>query len=248
MSAVVKLLLPLVLLLRGAAAIFWALIFNAGSNVWSELEYTITVPQAPPSDVTSGPWFFWCGLQPNGGGVVQPVLQWGQNAPSYVNPNPVFAKIWAMVLWTVPADGLNNNNANQSPGIWAAQGDRIDNFMTYNNNQWTQTARVISGQASGQNTVSTITASQYFHTDSAGDSNANFFVCESELDGSQTNRWNFNVTFTNINLRAKTNAGVQALCQTAVSHSDGNGFATIQGFRMLNDTTCHWDTVILTPP
>ncbi|KZV95860.1 hypothetical protein EXIGLDRAFT_734349 [Exidia glandulosa HHB12029] len=247
MFSVLTKLAPLALLLRSASAISWALIFSNG-NVWSELEYTITVPPAPPSDVTSGPWFFWCGLQPNGGGVVQPVLQWGQLGPSYVNPNPVFAKIWAMILWTVPASGLNNNNAFQSPGIWAAQGDKIDSFMTYNNNVWVQTARVTSGQASGQNTVSNLSASQFFHTDSAGDSNANFFVCESELDGSQTNRWNFNVTFTNINLRAKTNTGVQSLCASAVSHSDGNGFATIQGFRMLNDTTCHWDTVILTPP
>jgi len=246
-----KLACSLAALVGLAQAISWPMILDpssTGSNVWTSLSYVVHVPPGPPSTVTSGPWFFWCGLQPQGGGVVQPVVQWGENAPAYVNPNAPFSHIYAMVLWDVPADGLNNNESEISNGIWMAQGDVVNNTAVYSNGVWTQTATVTAGQAAGQTTSTSISASQYFHTDSAGDSNANFFVCESELDGSQTNQWNFNVTFTDIIVRAKTTSGVQSLCSSQSSFTDGNGFATISGFSMPDAQTCHFASLTLTPP
>ncbi|EJD36973.1 hypothetical protein AURDEDRAFT_116945 [Auricularia subglabra TFB-10046 SS5] len=234
-----------------AWAISWPLILDAGStggNVWIELTYTIHVPQGPPSTVTTGPWFFWCGLQPQGGGVVQPVLQWGEDAPGYVNPNAPFPHIWAMVLWDVPASGLNNDVSRISNGVWAAQGDQIANSASFNSGFWTQTASVISGQATGASTSTNITANQYFHDDAAHDGGANFFLCESELDGQQTNQWNFPVLFTDIFIRAKNSNGVQALCASARPFSDGNGFANMTGFSMFDANTCHFASLVLTPP
>ncbi|KZV81431.1 hypothetical protein EXIGLDRAFT_844614 [Exidia glandulosa HHB12029] len=232
--------------------ISWGLILDSAStdgNVWIELVYTIHVPQGPPATVTTGPWFFWCGLQPQGGGVVQPVLQWGEATPDgYVNNNAPFPHIWAMVLWDVPADNFNNNTSRISQGVWAAQGDQISNTASFGNGAWTQSAQVISGQATGASTSTSITANQYFHDDAAHDGNANFFVCESELDGSQTNQWNFPVLFTDIFIRAKASTGVEALCASAQPFSDGNGFANMTGFSMFDANTCHFASLILTPP
>jgi len=219
------------------------------SNVWHSLTYTITVPAAPPSGVTSGPWFFWAGLQPEGGGVVQPVLQWGEAAPGYVNPNAPFTHTWAMVLWTVPAADKNNDQSAIANGIWAAQGAKIKCTVTFNDGKWTQTADVTSGGGSGNTNSQTITATKYFDMDGATDSHANFFVIESELDGSQTSQWDFDVTFTDIALTAKTNDGVSALCSGATSHSDGNGYITIAGYSLSADgKTCSWNSMKLSPP
>jgi len=220
------------------------------SNVWHSLTYTIAVPAAPPAAVTTGPWFFWAGLQPEGGGVVQPVLQWGESDPSgYVNPNAAFNHVWAMILWVVPAADKNSGNSAISKGIWAAEGAKITSTATFDNGVWTQTAKVVSGGGSGSSVSEAITATQYFDMDGATDSHANFFVIESELYGQQTGDWNYDITFTDISLTAKTNDGVGALCSGATSHSDGNGYITISGYSLSSDgKTCHWNSMVLSPP
>ncbi|EJT98574.1 hypothetical protein DACRYDRAFT_110485 [Dacryopinax primogenitus] len=227
-----------------------------GNNVWHSLTYTITVPPGPSSAVTSGPWFFWAGLQPEGGGVVQPVLQWGESPPSgEVNPNAAFPHIYQMVLWTVPAGDKNNDQARHpelsaiSQGIWADEGAKITSTVTFSGGKWTQTAKVVSGGGSGNSVSQTITATQYFDMNGATDSHANFFVIESELDGQQTGDWNFDVVFTDISLTAMTTNGVSALCSGATSHSDGNGFITISGYSLSSDgKTCNWNKITLSPP
>ncbi|EJT98576.1 hypothetical protein DACRYDRAFT_110487 [Dacryopinax primogenitus] len=221
-----------------ALAISLGLILPDG-NVWTSLTYTITVPPGPSSAVTTGPWFLWAGLQPEGGGVVQPVLQWGQSPSN-----------GEMVLWTVPADGLNDDQSAISQGIWADEGARITSTVNFSCGQWTQTAYVVSGGGSGNFVTQTITASEYFNVPGcACDSRANFFVIESELYGQQTGDWNFDVTFTDISITAATTDGVSALCSGATSHSDGNGYVTISGYSLSSDgKTCNWSTMILSPP
>lgn len=219
-------------------------------NVWTALTYTITVPPPPPPSVTSGPWFFWAGLQPNGGGVVQPVLQWGQAPPDgWVNPDPPFAKVWQMVLWFVPAAGKNNDVSQQSEGIFADVGAEITSTVAYVNGQWFQSATVISGGGAGDSVSSSVFANQYFDVGNGTDSNANFFVLESELDGPDTADWDFDVTFTDISITAMTTDGVSALCGGVTSHTDGNGFITVSDFTLSPDgKTCNWASMVLLPP
>ncbi|KZP00443.1 hypothetical protein CALVIDRAFT_509679 [Calocera viscosa TUFC12733] len=246
----------LLLFSRAALAISWGYILDPSStnnNVFTQLVYTIQVPAAPPQQVTSdwpnsAPWVKQCGFQPSGGGVVQPVLQWGTFAPSYVNPNPGFTETWALALWDLPASGYNNGNSDESAGIWAAQGDQIAVSVTFENGQWVQTANVISGQAQGQSTSLTVPQNGWYPSDSAGDSNANFFVCESELYGDDTGLWDFPVVFTDMYVRAATSDGIEALCEQHLDYSDGNGYATIVGFSMFDSETCYYQSVTLTPP
>lgn len=241
--------LYLLALVSSALAISLGLVLP-DSNVWDSLTYTITVPEAPGAEVTSGPWFFWAGLQPNGGGVVQPVLQWGQAPPDgWVNPDPPFPKVWQMVLWAVPADGENNNVSDQSEGIFADIGATITSTVNYVNGVWFQSATVMSGGGAGDSTSSSVVSNQYFQATNTTDSNAGFFVLESELHGSDTADWDFDVTFTDINLTAENTDGVSALCSSMVSKTDGNGFATISGYSLSADgKTCHWDSIVLSPP
>ncbi|EJT98580.1 hypothetical protein DACRYDRAFT_24205 [Dacryopinax primogenitus] len=148
-----------------------------------------------------------------------------------------------MVLWTVPAAGVNNDQSAISQGIWADEGAKITSTVNFSGGQWTQTANVVSGGGSGNSKT------EYFNMDGATDSHANFFVIESELDGQQTGDWNFDVTFTDISLTAATTDGVSALCSGATSHSDGNGFITISGYSLSSDgKTCNWGTMTLSPP
>jgi len=208
-------------------------------NVWNSLTYTITVPPAPGPEVTTGPWFFWAGFQPSGGGVIQPVLQWGENPPSgWVNPDDV--QPWFMVLWTVPASDKNNDQSDISQGVYAPQGSQIVSTVNNDGNgQWTQTSSV-NGVSVGQ----TLSASQYFDTNEA-----NFFVLESELYGQQISDWNFDVTFSDISITAQTSDGVSSVCGGTTSHSDGNGFISVNGYSLSGDgLTCHWDSMVLSPP
>ncbi|KZO93693.1 hypothetical protein CALVIDRAFT_502755 [Calocera viscosa TUFC12733] len=219
------------------------------SNVWTSLTFTITVPPPPPPSVTTGPWFFWAGIQPPGG-VVQPVLQWGE-APSagWVNNDALFPHIWQMVDWAVPAADKNNDVSATTQGIWADEGAQILNTVTFANGQWSQTSTVVSGGGFGYSVSETVTATQYFDVDGATNSDANFFVIESELYGQQIGDWNFDVTFTDISLTAETTDGVSALCEGATSHSDGNGYISISGGSISPDgLTCYWDSMVLSPP
>ncbi|KZT53817.1 hypothetical protein CALCODRAFT_557323 [Calocera cornea HHB12733] len=220
------------------------------SNVWTSLTFTMTVPPPPPPSVVTGPWFFWAGIQPPGG-VVQPVLQWGE-APSngwINNDNAPFPHIWQMVDWVVPSQGKNNDVSATTQGIWADEGAQIRSTVNYANGQWSQTSTVVSGGGSGYSVSETVSATQYFDVDETTNSDANFFVLESELYGDQIGDWNFDVTFTDITLTADTTDGVSALCGGATSHSDGNGFISITGFSLSGDgKTCHWDSMVLSPP
>jgi len=240
--------LALALLVSSAQAISWALIFNNG-NTWTEQTFTLQVPPAPPADVTTGPWYFWCGLQPSGGGVIQPVLGYMASESSQVNPNPPFPEVWAINLWALPWNygSSNNYELQESGGIWADQNAQIACSVSWQNGQWVQTANVISGAAAGQS-VSITTPASAFQSDSAGDDNTPMTVCESELYGDQTGEWDFTVTFTDVYFRAASSEGTEALCATATDHSDGNGYVSFSGFSMFDDETCYWSSVTLSPP
>ncbi|EJT98590.1 hypothetical protein DACRYDRAFT_17806 [Dacryopinax primogenitus] len=220
-------------------------------NVWTQLTYTITVPPPPPPPVISGPWFFWAGFELPVGGVLQPVLQWGEDpADGWVNSDVTFPKEWFMVLWTVCDQDKNNDQSAISQGVYAAQGAQILNTVTYDNNgYWTQTAEVISGGGAGASVTQTISAAQYFDTANMPASGANAFVIESELTGGQTGDWDFDVEFTDISITAMTNDGVSMACGEVNSRSDGNGFITVNGYSLSSDgLTCHWDSMTLSPP
>ncbi|KZT59247.1 hypothetical protein CALCODRAFT_493794 [Calocera cornea HHB12733] len=180
LSPLSVLALTLALLIRSAAAISWALVFSNG-NTWIEQVFTIHVPAAPPSSVTNGPWYFWCGLQPTGGGVVQPVLAFLGPEDNQVNPNPPFAQVYAMNLWALPWNfGQSGAPATQeSAGIWADQGAQIAASVSFRGRQWVQSASVISGAAAGQS-VSLSTPDSYFQDTSSGNDNTMMTVCESE--------------------------------------------------------------------
>jgi len=121
--------------------------------------------------------------------------------------------------------------------------------VNYANGQWTQTSTVVSGGGSGSSVSQTISAEQYFDVDETTDSDANFFVLESELYGQQISDWDFDVTFSDISITALTTDGVSSLCSGATSHSDGNGYITISGYSLSGDgLTCHWDSMVLSPP
>ncbi|EJU01652.1 hypothetical protein DACRYDRAFT_108183 [Dacryopinax primogenitus] len=211
----------LALLAQPTHAISWGL-FTPSGNPWIQMVFTQHVPQGPPSDVNSGPWFFWCGLQPNGGGVLQPPGNQGQ------------------------PDGLP---AIQSEGFWVDEGAQIVGTVTWENGQWGQTAQVISGQAAGQS-ISLTSQTNYFQGETPGFDNTNFAVCDAELDGSQTGEWNFPVVFTDLFIRAATSDGIEALCADTANpvHSAGAGSIQFEGFSMLDAETCHWSTVTLLPP
>jgi len=236
------------LFIRSSAAISWALIFDNG-NTWIEQVFTIHVPQAPPSDVTSGPWYFWCGLQPSGGGVIQPVLAYLGPEGNVVNPNPSFPEVYAMNLWALPWNyGESGAPAYQeSAGIWVDQGAQIASSVSFQGSDWVQNMNVISGAASGQS-VSLTTPDSFFQDTSSSDDNTMMTVCESQLDGSQTGEWDFSVTFTDVYFRAASSDGVEALCETATDHSDGNGYISFSGFSMFDSETCFWSSITLSPP
>ncbi|KZO90994.1 hypothetical protein CALVIDRAFT_456122, partial [Calocera viscosa TUFC12733] len=238
----------LALLARSAYGISWALIFDNG-NTWVQQTYTITVPPPPPPSVTSGPWYFWCGLQPQGGGVIQPVLGWETSENNQVNPNPSFPEVWAMNLWSLPWNyGQSGAPATQeSAGIWVDQGALVASTVQWENGQWYQQSNVLSGAAAGQ-TVEMYTPASYFEGDNASGDNTPMALCESELDGGQTDQWDFTVTFTDVYFQAQTSDGVQTLCETATDHSDGNGYVSFTGFQMIDDVTCYWFSITLSPP
>ncbi|EJD47735.1 hypothetical protein AURDEDRAFT_113357 [Auricularia subglabra TFB-10046 SS5] len=234
-----------------ASAISWGVdLTSTNGNVWTSIQYTLTVPAAPPSTVTTGPWYFWCGVEPGWAqgrpGVVQPVLQYRSSAPSYVNPNPSFGQIWAIALWMVG----NAGQVAESNGIWLGEGDKVVSTAAYAGGNWTQTARVSSGKAAGLSIQQNEAASKLgFPTNSAGDSNAQFFLCESELYGQQANQWAYDITFSDVYLTAKTSTGVQSACQASQNvKNDGNGVAIPSGLSMVNATTCYFRTVTLVPP
>ncbi|EJU01638.1 hypothetical protein DACRYDRAFT_108171 [Dacryopinax primogenitus] len=233
---------------RSVTAISWALIFDNG-NTWIEQVFTIHVPPAPPADVTTGPWYFWCGLQPTGGGVVQPVLAFLGPEGNQVNPNPPFPEVYAMNLWALPwnIDEGGAPPTQESAGIWVDQGAQIASSVSFQGSQWVQSANVISGAASGQS-VTLNTPDSYFQNTSPGNDNTMMTVCESELYGSQIGEWDFSVTFTDVFFRAASSNGVEALCQTATDHTDGNGFISFTGFSMFDEETCFWSSITLTPP
>ncbi|KZO90995.1 hypothetical protein CALVIDRAFT_558372 [Calocera viscosa TUFC12733] len=241
-------LLALALLLRSCTAISWALIFSNG-NTWIEQVFTIHVPPAPPASVTTGPWYFWCGLQPSGGGVIQPVLAFMGPEGSQVNPNPPFAEVYAMNLWALPWNYGDSGApaVQESAGIWVDQGAQIASSVSFQGSQWIQSANVISGAASGQS-VSLSTPDSYFQNTSPSGDNTMMTVCESELYGDQISDWDFTVTFTDVYFRAASSDGTEALCQTATDHSDGNGYVSFSGFSMFDDETCYWSSITLSPP
>jgi len=237
-------------------AIAWGVILEeatTGGNEWTALEFTVTVPPAPSSDVTSGPWFFWGGVQPglncDALGVIQPVLQWDEYSTCAVNDDPGFTASWQLVQWTVPSVNHNGNQSDVSCGIWAAQGDLIWNTVTFSSGTWTQTSKVVWGKALGASVTQTIEASDFFCPAANGGSTANFFLLESELYGDDISNWNFDVQFWNVSITAATTSGVADVCGAQVSFSDGNGNATLSGYSLSEDKkTCKWESVTLIPP
>ncbi|KZO93695.1 hypothetical protein CALVIDRAFT_539869 [Calocera viscosa TUFC12733] len=244
-------LLPLLAIVRFASAIAWGVILDQTAtqgNEWTSLQFTITIPPAPPAAVTTGPWFFWAGLQPGlycgSLGVLQPVLQWSEYSTCATNDGPAFPEVWQLVQWTVPSVNHNGNQSSVSCGIWAAAGDLISNNVTFSNGLWTQTSTVVSGQAKGASATQTVQASDFFCSPTA-----NFFLMESELYGDAIADWNFPVQFTDVTLTAQTSTGVSALCASQKSFSDGNGNATLSGYTLSTDQrTCKWTSVTLLPP
>ncbi|EJU01635.1 hypothetical protein DACRYDRAFT_100463 [Dacryopinax primogenitus] len=240
-------LVPLALLARSAYGISWSLILG-NDNTWVQQKYTVTVPPPPPAGVTDGPWYFWCGLQPSGGGVIQPVLGWKTSENNIINPGASFPHVWAMNLWSLPwnygQDGAPTTQ--ESAGIWADQGAQIASTVTWENGQWYQQANVLNGQAAGQ-TVEMYTPASYFLGDNASGDNTPMTVCESELDGGQTSQWDFSVTFTDIYFEAASSDGVESLCASAIDHSDGNGYISFTGFSMIDNKTCYWSSITLSP-
>ncbi|KZT59248.1 hypothetical protein CALCODRAFT_554299 [Calocera cornea HHB12733] len=240
-------LATLALLVRSSYGISWSLIFDNG-NTWTQQKYIITVPPPPPPSVTTGPWYFWCGLQPQGGGVIQPVLGWKTSENTQVNQDPPFPEVWAINLWSLPWDYSSSNpTLQESAGIWVDQGARVASTIQWENGEWYQQSDVLSGAAAGQ-TVEMTTPASYFLSDGAGDDNTPMVVCESELDGDQVDQWDFTVTFTDVYIKAQTSDGVQTLCETATDHSDGSGYISFSGFQMVDDVTCYWSSITLTPP
>jgi len=248
-------LLPLLGLARVASAIAWGIILDptaTDGNEWLSLEFTVTVPPAPPANA-QGVWFFWSGVQPglncDALGVIQPVLQWGEYSSCAVNDDPGFTEAWQLVQWTVPSVNHNGNQSAISCGIWAAEGDMIYNTVSYSSGVWTQTSSVVSGKARGANVTQTIDASDFFCPAANGGSTANFFLLESELYGNDIQDWGYNVYFTNVTLTAATSTGVSAVCGAQKSFSDGNGNATLAGYSLSQDQkTCKWASVTLIPP
>ncbi|KZT59237.1 hypothetical protein CALCODRAFT_554293 [Calocera cornea HHB12733] len=229
-----------------AQSISWALFLPEG-NTWVEQDFTMTVPPAPPPEVTTGPWYFW----PSGGGVVQPVLGFMADESNQVNPDPPFPEVVRLKLWALPWNYGSSNNfqLQESAGIWVDEGAQIASTVSWQaqSSQWVQTTLVVSGAAAGQQVTLTTPASAFL-SDSAGDNNTPETVCESELDGSQTGDWDFTVTFTDVTFRAANSNGVASLCESATDHSDGNGFISFSGFSMPDAQTCFWSTITLTPP
>ncbi|KZO91017.1 hypothetical protein CALVIDRAFT_522151 [Calocera viscosa TUFC12733] len=240
----------LALLVRQSHGVSWGL-FTPSGNSWIQLVYTIHVPPAPPAGVTTGPWYFWCGLQPSGGGVIQPVLGWMASEPSVTNPTPSFPEVWAINLWALPWNYGQNGvtTFQESEGIWVDQNAQIASSVTWENGAWSQTAQVISGAANGQS-ISLSTSIDYFEGESSSFDNTNFALCESELDGSQTDLWDFSVTFTDVYFRAASSDGIEALCASATDSDHfgtSPGTATFSGFSMFDDETCHWSSIVLSP-
>ncbi|EJT98593.1 hypothetical protein DACRYDRAFT_17808 [Dacryopinax primogenitus] len=217
-------------------------------NVWTQMNYTITVPPPVPSGVTQGPWWYTAGLQAPGG-MLAPGLQWGEDsAAGFVNPNVTFPKVWSMVLWTLCANDKTDCHDAISQGVYADLGAKIRNTAVYDNGFWTQQAEVISGGGRGASVNQTISAASYFDTQTLPAPGTSFFLLESAITGPQSSAWNFNVTFTDISLTAQNSTGVASLCGGQTSTTDGNGFITINGFEMSSDgLTCHWDSMILSP-
>ncbi|EJU01654.1 hypothetical protein DACRYDRAFT_116737 [Dacryopinax primogenitus] len=209
-------------------------------------------PPAPPPEVTTGPWYFWCGVQPSGGGVIQPVLGYragGEENP--VNPDPPFPQVWALNIWALPWNyGPGNGfQLQESQGIWVAEGDQIASTVTWEqeSQDWIQTAEVVSGLADG-NDVWMVSDAYNWESNGSGDDNTREIVCESELYGNQISYWNFSVVFTDVTFRAANSNGVEYICSGQTSHSDGNGYITFKGFEMLDDQTCYWSSITLTAP
>ncbi|KZO91006.1 hypothetical protein CALVIDRAFT_589410, partial [Calocera viscosa TUFC12733] len=214
---------------------------------------SITVPAAPvvPLNLTTGPWYFWCGLQPYGGGVVQPVLGWRESEPNALNPNPPFPKVWEMNLWAVPWNGANQpppQTAQMSSGIWADEGALIASTVIWEteSSEWVQTANVLSGAAAGQ-PVSMITPASFL---SDGDNHTFYALClPRRLYGTHAGQyWHFNVTLTNVVFRAITSVGVQSLCASAADYSNDQGGIAFAGFKMVDPETCYWESITLMPP
>ncbi|EJD47726.1 hypothetical protein AURDEDRAFT_123308 [Auricularia subglabra TFB-10046 SS5] len=266
----VSALSSLLVFAHAAGAIWWGVdLTSTNSNVWTSIQYTLTVPAAPPSTVTTGPWvrtvicsrrapegrtspmqYFLCGILPGWArgnpGLVRPVLQYRASAPSYVNPNPSFDQIWAMALWMTG----NAGQVAESNGIWVGEGDKVVSTAAYADGNWTQTTRVSSGKATNLSIQQNEAASKLgFPANSAGDSNAQLFFCESDLHGQQADQWTADVIFSDVTFTANTCDGVQAACQAALNiKNDGTGVAIPSGFSMPNANTCYFETVRLVPP
>ncbi|EJU01658.1 hypothetical protein DACRYDRAFT_100473 [Dacryopinax primogenitus] len=236
-----------------AYASSWGLVAPSG-NTWIQMVWTQHVPQAPPADVTGGPWYFWCGLEPDGGGVIQPVMAYHGPEGQMTNPNPSFPQVYAMneQLWSLPWNyGQAGAPAYQeSTGIWVAENDQVACSVTWENGIWTQSANVITGQAAGQSITMNTDPNGFFLGENSGFDNTIFAVCETELDGTQAGEWNYPIVFTDLFLRAASSSGVEALCSDPVGNGQLGGVGSIQfeDFSMFDPETCHWSTVTLLPP
>ncbi|EJU01629.1 hypothetical protein DACRYDRAFT_22688, partial [Dacryopinax primogenitus] len=139
-----------------------------------------------------------------------------------------------MNLWSLPWNFGEDNAppAQESSGIWADQGSQIASFVQWQGDQWYQQADAISGAAVGQS-VEMFTPASYFVGENSTTANTPMTACESDLDGDQTDLWDFSVTFTDVYFRAATSDGVEDLCGSTSDHSDVNGFISFTGFSML---------------
>ncbi|EJD47727.1 hypothetical protein AURDEDRAFT_183879 [Auricularia subglabra TFB-10046 SS5] len=247
----------LLIFARAVNAISWGIdLASTSGNVWMSMQYTLTVPAAPPSTVTKDPWLFGCGLQPGSAqgspGAVAPVLQYRSSAPSYVNPNPSFGRTWAVAVWMVRIAGQigSAGQTTESPAIWLGEGDKVISTITYAGGNWTQTAFVSSGRAAGLSIQQNEAASKVgFPTNAARDSNAQSFLCESLCSLPDLSQWAADVVFSDVYFTAKASNGVQSACQAAQKvKNDGLGVAIPSGFSMPNPSTCYFETVRLVPP
>ncbi|EJU05034.1 hypothetical protein DACRYDRAFT_104923 [Dacryopinax primogenitus] len=210
----------------------------------------MTIPQLPDFQTmeswTPGTvWFFWCGFETAGSvpAVVQPVLSWGQDDPTgYVGYGGFSHYEWLLSLWDVP--GTDGQEVFQSPALSISPGDELNFEVFFSGTQWRQTAKCVSGTCAGQNITLDVA-----YTDFAASPTANLLLCESELYGSLSNQWDFDVTWTAVTAIASNNQNVANACVQAGSVSDGNGYATVSNLQVSwDENQCRWDSITLSPP
>ncbi|KZP00448.1 hypothetical protein CALVIDRAFT_560421 [Calocera viscosa TUFC12733] len=239
------------LLVGSAHAIVWGLTLPSG-NSWTSLSYVLTVPQLPPYDVmasyTDGvdnAWYFWCGLEPPSlPGVLQPVLQWGEQPNNgYVGDGGWSPYEWLVVLWA-ELDGLGTYSPN-SLALSVSPGDQVQMSVVLSSDgqQWEQTATCLSGSCMPWSTYLFLPWDQLFSS-----SAMNYMICESELHG-LGDQWDFDVTFTDITLGAANTQDVVYTCNSLGSTSDSSGSVAVNGLKIAGDyMSCSWDSIVLSPP